>query len=157
MSLEQELAPFDYDLQRMYSSSPTCTELGLSVGVGSWFDAQLILRCHESRVFSIRRCLGAEQYSGAACSVQARRSTGGRVEVFFLQNEPDMDGYWYWWPPNRLKVGETIVVEQLEANIRLMERQEDGQWRVETCRQIKWCHKSGMFPFRHIYVRVKFP
>ena len=137
MSLEQELAPFDYDLPDECIAVHPLAErsdskllvLGRNSGeprdslvskITACFQPGDVLVLNDTRVLHAR--------------VQARRSTGGKVEVFFLQNEPDADGTYsvLMKPSRRLKEGETLLVDQLDARICLMERQEDGQWRVTT-------------------------
>lgn len=137
MSLEQELAPFDYDLPDECIAVHPLAErsdskmLVLNRGsdvqrdsavsqITEFFQPGDVLVLNDTRVLHAR--------------VQARRSTGGKVEVFFLQNEPDADGTYLvlMKPSRRLKEGETLLVDQLDARIRLMERQEDGQWRVKS-------------------------
>jgi len=68
----------------------------------------------------------------------ARRASGGRVELFFLEPTPRAPDVWraQAHPARRLRVGETLGLEGLEARARLVERelQEDGtpamEWHV---------------------------
>ena len=124
MSLEQELAPFDYDLpDECIAVHPLAERSDSTIGVGVHLMNHETLWCRNGLlhpgdvlVLNDTRVLHAR--------VQARRSTGGK-EVFFLQNEPDADGTYsvLMKPSRRLKEGETLLVDQLDARICLMERQ----------------------------------
>ena len=137
MSLEQELAPFDYDLPDECIAVHPLAErsdskllvLGRDADSQIDFSVSRIASCFKSGdvlVLNNTRVLHAR--------VEARRATGGKVEVFFLHDISDSEGYYtvLMKPSRRLKEGEILNIEDLDATIHLVERQKDGQWRVET-------------------------
>ena len=67
--------------------------------------------------------------------VQARRKTGGKVEVFFLHEEPSATGTHQVLlkPSRRLKVGERLdVLNMTNEHLELIEQGDDGEWTVRT-------------------------
>ena len=135
MSLEQELAPFDYDLpDECIAVHPLAERSESKLLVLDNSDQHI-----DSFVSRISECfkpgdvLVLNNTRVLHARVSARRASGGKVEAFFLQDKPDLEGCYtaLMKPSRRLKEGEVLTVEGLDATIRLLERQEDGQWRIK--------------------------
>ena len=135
MSLEQELAPFDYDLpDECIAVHPLAERSESKLLVLDNSDQHI-----DSFVSRINECfkpgdvLVLNNTRVLHARVSARRASGGKVEAFFLQDKPDSEGCYtaLMKPSRRLKEGEVLTVERLDATIRLLERQDDGQWRIK--------------------------
>ena len=137
MSLEQELAPFDYDLPEgciaVYPLSERSNSrlMVLDRKSSNMIDSKMsqIIAC-----FKAGDVLVLNNTKVLHARVQAKRATGGKVEVFFLHQTPDSDDCYLALvkPSRRLKEGEQLKIEGVDASICLVDRQQDGQWRVQT-------------------------
>lgn len=137
MSLEQELAPFDYDLPEACIAVYPLSERSNSKLMVLGRDSNDVLDSKMSRIldcFKSGDVLVLNNTKVLHARVQAKRATGGKVEVFFLQDTPDSDECYLALvkPSRRLKEGEELQVDGMDASIRLVERQKDGQWCVMT-------------------------
>ncbi len=141
--IDKLLAPYDYDLpndriavhplenrahSKMLVLSRTDSFEDSSVTrLPEYFESGDVLVLNNTRVLHAR--------------VEARRSTGGKVEIFFLSEHPDSEGSVSALvkPSRRLKEGETLnIVGSIEDDddcgyketVELVESLGDGEWRV---------------------------
>jgi len=135
MTLEEQLAPYDYDLpEECIAVHPlpnrADSKMLVLTSKGTLEDSQVseILNHFESGdvlVLNNTKVLHAR--------VAARRMTGGAVEVFFLHQFPEADGCYRALvkPSRRLKEGEVLSIEGLDETLTLVSKSDDGEWRVE--------------------------
>jgi S-adenosylmethionine:tRNA ribosyltransferase-isomerase len=141
------LAPYDYTLpDEAIARFPAAERAGARMmvlsgdglhhdhvaGIGRWLRPGDVLVVNNTRVIPAR--------------LFARRATGGRVELLFLGIEPHRSGRWAMARPSRrLKVGEELEVVRRDGRlvpglqVRLMDRGEDGAWRVEAAEDVLEC------------------
>ena len=136
--IETILAPYDYDLPEeriavhplLERSSSKMMVLPRKEGdVAHSTVVQLVdfLQAGDVLVLNNTKVLNAR--------VQARRITGGKVEVFFLHETPSESGLHQVLlkPSRRLKPGEVLdVVNMSDGQIELIEHGGDGEWTVRT-------------------------
>ena len=137
MSLEQELAPFDYDLPDACVAVYPLSERSDSKLMVLGSDSNDVLDSKMSQIidrFNPGDVLVLNNTKVLHARVQAKRVTGGKVEVFFLHGTPESDECYLALvkPSRRLKEGEQLLIDGMDASISLVERQEDGQWRIRT-------------------------
>lgn len=135
MTLEEQLAPYDYDLpEECIAVHPLANRANSKMlvlplegelkdstvsRITAHFEAGDVLVLNNTKVLHAR--------------VATKRKTGGAVEVFFLHQRPEADGCYRALvkPSRRLKEGEVLSIEGLDETLLLVSKGGDGEWRVQ--------------------------